>query len=85
MTLNLQIDYNDPESSFKRIASELMNEWLLSSNGYNYRIAEIEFYFHHVGLPMLMGIDCKKNRAVGTCMVPALTSLLGTQIASEVY
>jgi len=43
-TLNLNIDFNNIEESFKRIANELMNDWILKIEKSSYRIAEIEFY-----------------------------------------
>jgi 3-methyladenine DNA glycosylase Mpg len=48
--LELKINNKDVNGSFKRIASELMNDWILISNDNKYRIAEIEFYFNHKGL-----------------------------------
>ena len=40
----LSIDFSNPQPSFERIANELMNNWVLWSNGIPYRIAELEFY-----------------------------------------
>jgi hypothetical protein len=44
MKLNLTIDNSDINSSFERIANELLNKWILEVNHSKYRIAEIEFY-----------------------------------------
>jgi len=43
--MNLEIDNNDIEGSFDRIASELMNEYVLKVEDSDYRITEIEFYY----------------------------------------
>jgi hypothetical protein len=43
-TINLTVDIKNPEPDFKRIATELMNKWLLLAGDTQYRIAEIEFY-----------------------------------------
>jgi hypothetical protein len=44
MWINLDIDCTDMESSFFRIAGELMNNWMLVANGNTYRLVEVEFY-----------------------------------------
>lgn len=44
-TINLSIDPNNPESSFKRIAEKLLNHNVLVCGENTYRICEIEFYF----------------------------------------
>lgn len=49
--MNLEINKNDIEGSFNRIATELMNEYVLKVEDTNYRITEIEFYYkddHHI-------------------------------------
>ena len=43
--LNLDIDDKNIEGSFKRIAFDLMNRWILDVESKSYRIAEIEFYY----------------------------------------
>jgi hypothetical protein len=45
MTINLTIDKKNIDNDFNRIASELMNNWILKVESKKYRIAEIEFYF----------------------------------------
>lgn len=50
MSLNLTINENDISGSFKRIANELLNDWMIQVGSKHYRIAEIEFYYnseHH--------------------------------------
>jgi hypothetical protein len=44
MNIDLTIDNNNIENDFHRIATELMNEWILKVESKEYRIAEIEFY-----------------------------------------
>jgi hypothetical protein len=46
MILNLKADSQDINDDFKRIASELMNHWILKIENSHYRITEIEFYFN---------------------------------------
>lgn len=45
MTLNLKIDNQMLENDFERIASEIMNDWILQVENSKYRVTEIEFYF----------------------------------------
>lgn len=45
MTLNLKIDSQNLENNFERIASEIMNDWILQIENSLFRITEIEFYF----------------------------------------
>lgn len=45
MKIDLSINEASPEMDFKRIATELMNDWVLQVNAKRYRIAEVEFYF----------------------------------------
>jgi hypothetical protein len=45
MKIDLSINETSPEMDFKRIATELMNDWVLQVNAKRYRIAEVEFYF----------------------------------------
>lgn len=45
MKLNLIINEQTLNEDFKRIAFELMNNWILEINSNQYRITEIEFYF----------------------------------------
>lgn len=42
--MNLEINNNDIEGSFKRIATDLMNNWILIAGNKSYRICELEFY-----------------------------------------
>jgi hypothetical protein len=44
MILNLKTDNQNINEDFKRIATELMNYWLIKIEGFRYRIVEIEFY-----------------------------------------
>jgi hypothetical protein len=44
--MNLEIDNQKIEDSFNRIASELMNEYVLKAENTHYRITEIEFYYY---------------------------------------
>jgi len=44
MEIDLSINQMNPDPDFARIASELMNEWILKVESKEYRIAEIEFY-----------------------------------------
>lgn len=46
MEINLSINNNNIEQDFLRIASELMNSWVLKIETAEYRITEIEFYFN---------------------------------------
>jgi hypothetical protein len=46
MDLNLTIDENNINGSFKRIAKDLMNKWAIQIVSKQYRIAEIEFYYN---------------------------------------
>lgn len=45
MSIDLTIYKNDVETSFSRIASELMNDWVIQVESNQYRIAELEFYY----------------------------------------
>jgi len=45
--MNLEIDNKDIEGSFNRIASGLMNEYVLKVENTQYRITEIEFYYRN--------------------------------------
>ena len=45
MSLNLKIESQVLENDFERIASEIMNDWILQVEASKYRITEIEFYF----------------------------------------
>lgn len=45
MKIDLTIDRECIDKDFKRIASEIMNQWILKVESAEYRIAEIEFYF----------------------------------------
>jgi hypothetical protein len=45
MILNLRTDSQNINDDFKRIATELMNDWVLKIENSMYRIIEIEFYF----------------------------------------
>lgn len=38
------IDFENLDRSFEETATELMNDWVIWSNGTPYRIAELEFY-----------------------------------------
>jgi hypothetical protein len=42
--MNLEINNKDIEGSFKRIATDLMNNWILIAGNKSYRICELEFY-----------------------------------------
>jgi len=44
MQINLEINSNNIQGSFERIAEEIMNGWLIEFGNSEYRIAEIEFY-----------------------------------------
>lgn len=44
--INFTIGKDNIERDFPRIASEIMNQWILKVNYAEYRIAEIEFYLH---------------------------------------
>lgn len=44
--MNLEINSNDIVGSFDRMASELMNEYVLKVGNAKYRITEIEFYYN---------------------------------------
>lgn len=44
MTIDLTIDKDNYYNDFNRIATELMNHWILKVESKEYRIAEIEFY-----------------------------------------
>lgn len=46
--INLSINRNNVETSFERIAKELMNEWSLACGKNLYRIAEVEFYLRTI-------------------------------------
>lgn len=43
--LNLSIDIQNPEDTFKRIANDLLNHYVLISGKKSFRICEIEFYY----------------------------------------
>jgi hypothetical protein len=43
--MNFELDVKDFEGSFNRIASELMNEYVLKVENTEYRVTEIEFYY----------------------------------------
>jgi 3-methyladenine DNA glycosylase Mpg len=45
MKINLSINETSPAMDFERIATELMNDWVVQINLKRYRIAEVEFYF----------------------------------------
>jgi len=45
MMLNLEIEHNNLNTDFLRIATDLMNSWILKVENAHYRITEIEFYF----------------------------------------
>ena len=42
--INLKTEHSDINEDFKRIATELMNEWVLKIQNATYRITELEFY-----------------------------------------
>jgi len=42
--MNFEIDNRNIETSFNRIATELMNNWILKAGDKSYRICELEFY-----------------------------------------
>lgn len=43
--MNFEIDNQQVEKSFNRIATDLMNNWILSAGNKSYRICELEFYY----------------------------------------
>jgi hypothetical protein len=43
--MNFEIDNENIEMSFNRIASDIMNDWILKANNSSYRICELEFYY----------------------------------------
>lgn len=43
--MNLEIDNENIEKSFNRIATDLMNNWIISAGNKSYRICELEFYY----------------------------------------
>jgi hypothetical protein len=45
MEINLNIESKEIEKDFQRIATDLMNSWVLKVENSQYRICEIEFYF----------------------------------------
>jgi hypothetical protein len=47
MMINFNVDVEKPNVDFKRIASEIMNDWILQIENKKYRITEIEFYLKH--------------------------------------
>ncbi len=42
--MNFEIDNENIEKSFNRIATDLMNNWILNAGNKSYRICELEFY-----------------------------------------
>ena len=44
MKINFDVDVEKPENDFKRMAAEIMNDWILQIEDTRYRITEIEFY-----------------------------------------
>jgi len=46
MEIDFRINQMNPEADFARIATEIMNHWILRIESKAYRIAEIEFYMH---------------------------------------
>ena len=42
--MNLEMNNKDIEGSFNRIATDLMNNWILIAGNKSYRICELEFY-----------------------------------------
>ncbi len=45
--MNLNINKNDVEGSFDRIAKELLLGYAITINGKEFHLTEIEFYFYH--------------------------------------
>jgi hypothetical protein len=45
MEINLNIDNNNIDEDFSRIASDLMNKWILLVENTQFRITELEFYY----------------------------------------
>ncbi len=45
MAINLNIESEDIDTEFRRIATDLMNNWILCVENSFYRITEIEFYY----------------------------------------
>ena len=43
--MNFEIDNQKIEKSFNRIATDLMNNWILIAGNKSYRICELEFYY----------------------------------------
>jgi 3-methyladenine DNA glycosylase Mpg len=45
--MNFEIDNENIEKSFNRIATDLMNNWILSAGNKSYQICELEFYYEN--------------------------------------
>jgi hypothetical protein len=61
--MNLEIDNENIEKSFNRIATDIMNNWILKAGDKSYRICELEFYYKSVSHqdPYIHGHELQKQ------------------------